>query len=201
MPLEQISVKQPLFKPSTKPGKEHLEWCTDINRIPKEMPDVDKEIKTEKYFSEDQNVEVNLPINEQSFNVDGYGYKVFSDKKTLETRIMRWKQSGRGSSRPAPAPEFTDTYFGWFARNERKEADAKLKELNDQGMKVETGVISWTEKRNNENEGPATDFTATFQYIRGRKLFNVDGGSSQVTKPNEQGQQQQNPTNQTEQGK
>jgi hypothetical protein len=200
MPLEQISVKQPLFKPSGKPGKEHLEWCTDMNRIPEELPNVDKEIKTEKIIAKvyDPKVgaevekEINFPVNEQSFKVDGYGYKLFSDKEKMEYRLMRWKDTGRGSSRPAPAPEFSDHYFGWFTKTERKEADAKIKELNDQGMKVETGVISWTEKRNNENDGPATEFTETFQYVRGRKIFNLDGGAKgNEGQPQPQPQQQQ----------
>ena len=207
MPLEQINIKKPIFEASTKPGKEHLEWCTDLDRIPKELPNVDKEIKTEKIIAKvnDPNLgeverEINFPINEQTFNVDGYGYKLFSDKQKLEVRLMRWKMSGRGSSRPAPQPEFSDTYFGWFTKDERKEADAKIKELNDQGMKVETGIISWTEKLHRD-EGPMVDKVETLQYIRGRKLFNVDG-SAQVTKPNEQqGQQQQGATNQTEQRK
>jgi len=204
MPLEQINIKKPIFEASTKPGKEHLEWCTDLDRIPKELPNVDKEIKTEKIIAKvnDPNLgeverEINFPINEQTFNVDGYGYKLFSDKTKLEVRLMRWKMSGRGTSRPAPQPEFSDTFFGWYTKDERKEADAKLKELNDQGMKVETGIISWSEKLQRD-DGPMIDKIETLQYIRGRKLFNVDG-IAQVTKPNEQ--QQQSATNQTEQGR
>jgi hypothetical protein len=194
MPLEQIAVKKPLFEPSKKPGKEHLEWCTDLQRIPKELPNVDKEIKTEKIVAKifDEQVgaevekEINFPINEQTFNVDGYGYKLFSDKATLETRLMRWKMSGRGSSKPAPQVEFSDHYFGWFGKEQRKEADDKLKELNDAGMKVETMIITWTEKQN------GNDATQTFQAIRGSKPYNMDGsGAKSQNEQTTPGQQSQ----------
>lgn len=168
MPIPKDLQAKALFEPSKAKGKEHLEWCSDINRIPDEMPDVDKEIKTDSD---------GFPINETKFKVGDYNYTVYADKDKKEVRIMRVK-GGKGgwTSRAEKKQDYSDIFVKLYEKKEFPDGEAKIKELNEAGHMVETNFISYFE--NNQ--------ASTVLMVRGRKAYNPSDTSSSGDKKSEQ---------------